>query len=463
MQRLVNPQNHRWFAPRSFYATASLIMLPAMLQQSANSIYNFTDNWMVGLIDAQSLAGVAVANKLFMVFSGLFWGLTGTGAMLISQYRGADDPDECERIFLLQLIAGFLIALIFVGILSLFPRQILGWFVKDPVTLQHGLDYLAIVRWSYFPAALTIVGLFSLRAIHHNHMPLVAGILGMSSNLALNWVLIFGHFGFAAMGARGAATATLIARLLEAGLYVFWISIGRTIFSFNFWRLRALSSRVAKMALRKTVPLIINEFLYTGGLSLMFWSISRLDEQAIPAAVITDQTIQLLLFVFGGMATGVTILVGQRLGAGQFDQARANARILMVFFAALAFGSMVVTIAAAPFIPRGFNLPPELMALTTKMIWIKAAFIVPSILFAHVFFVLRAGGDMRSAFFVDALLMWLLPVPAAVALALFFPGIGVTGLLLSYFAIELLNNIRLIPALNVFHRGHWVKNLTLHE
>lgn len=461
MRRIVNPAAHRLVGPRSFYTEAFLVMLPAMLQQAASSTFNFVDNLMVGRVDAQTLAGVAVANRLFLIFSGIFWGLTGTGAMLISQYRGADDRDECERLFILQVVSGFLIALAFVLVMTLFPRQILGWFVQDPVTLQHGLDYLSIVRFSYFPAALTMVGLFSMRAIGHNHMPLVAGITGMVVNLSLNWVLIFGQLGFPALGARGAAMATLAARILEASMYMIWIALGRTLFSWNIWSLKKLSAPVARMMLRKSVPLIINEFLYTAGLSLMFWSVSRLQEHALPAAVIADQAIQLLMIIFGGMANGVTIMVGQRLGAGQFDQARANARLLLVFQGALAGIMTGVTVILAPFIARWFSLSPELEQVATRMIWIQAAFLVPSIIFANIFFVLRAGGDMRSAFKIDALLMWLLPVPAGVALALIFPGIGTKGLLLAYGTIYLLHNIKIIPGLHYFRRGDWVRNLTL--
>ncbi|MDD2534788.1 MAG: MATE family efflux transporter [Eubacteriales bacterium] len=460
MQRIVNPQAHRWIGPKTFYIEAILVMLPAVLQQMANSIFNFTDNLMIGRVDAQTLAGVAVANKFYLIFSGLFWGITGAGAMLIAQYHGADDRDECERLFSLQIVVGLLIALGFVIIMTIFPSQIIGWFVKDQVTLQHGLDYLRIARFSYFPAALTMVGLFSMRAIAHNRLPLAAGITGMVVNLFLNWVLIFGHFGYPAMGAKGAAIAVLIARLVEASFYIFWIGIGKTLFSWNLWSLRYLSAPVAKMAFHKTLPLTINEFFYSVGLSLTFWALSQIKESAIPAFVIADQAIQLLLVVFGGMATGITVMVGQRLGAGQFDQARIHARLHLVFQSALALLMSIVVVIAAPWVTQLFAIPDDLKIQATWMIWIQAFFLTPALAYAVVFFTLRSGGDMRSAFIVDALMMWLLPIPAAVVLAIFLPEVGTVGLLLAYASIQFLQNIRIFPALHYFRQEHWVKNLT---
>ncbi len=460
MRRITHPELHRFFGPRSFYREALLVMLPVMMQQMANSLFNFMDNLMVGMVDAPTLAGVSVANRVFLVFNGLFWGLTGTGAALISQYYGADDREECDRIFLLQILVGLLIGATFTLILTFFPREILTFFIKDPVTIGHGLAYIDPIRFSYIPAAFTMVCLFSLRAVGDNHMPLINGSVAMLVNIFLNWVLIFGNLGAPVMGARGAALATLIARLLEASAYLVWIGAGRTLFSWKFRLLGRLQSRVALMALRKVIPLTTNEFLYTAGLSVMFWSYSQIDEKAIPALVISEQATQLLLVVFGGMGTGVSILVGTRLGAGQFDQARLNARLLLVFLGLVAIGVTVVALALSPFVPRLFAVPEAMRQLATQLIIIQAIFIAPWILHAVMFFSLRAGGAMRAALMIDAVYMWLLPIPAAIAMALWRPQFLVQHLVIVFLIVQFLFQLHLLPAWLVFRRGTWVKNLT---
>lgn len=460
MRRITHPEQHRFFGPRSFYREAVLVMLPVMLQQMANSLFNFIDNLMVGLVDAPTLAGVSVANRVFLIFNGLFWGLTGTGAALIAQFYGADDREECDRIFLLQILAGLFIGAVFTGLLTFFPREILTFFIKDPVTIGHGLAYTDLIRFSYLPAAFTMVCLFSLRAIGHNHMPLITGSVAMLINVFLNWVLIFGNLGAPAMGARGAALATLIARLLEASSYLVWIGAGKTLFSWQFRLLGQLKARVALMALRKVVPLTANEFLYTSGLSVMFWSYSQINESAIPALVISEQATQLLLVVFGGMGTGVSILVGTRLGAGQFDQARLNARLLLVFLGLVAIGVTIIALVLSPFVPRLFAVPDAMRHLATQLIMIQAIFVTPWIMHAVIFFSLRAGGAMRSALMVDAVYMWLMPIPAAIGMALWRPPFLVQNLVVVFLIVQFLFQLHLLPAWLVFRRGTWVKNLT---
>lgn len=465
MRRIVNLERHRWIAPRSFYKEVVLIMLPAVLQQMVSSLFNFVDNLMVGNVDAPTLAGVAIANKVFLIFSGIFWGLSGTGAILISQFYGADDREECDRIFLLQILLGLMIGTLFAGILTVFPSQIMTFFNRDPLTVAAGLAYFKTVRFSYIPAALTMVGLFSMRAIGQNTMPLVAGIGAMLVNVALNWILIFGHFGFAPMGARGAGLATLVARLLEASAYLVWIAAGRTLFSWHFQRLRQLSRPVLRVFFAKAVPLTTNEFLYTFGLSALFWAYSRMNDTAVPAFVIMDQISQIMLVVFGGMTSAVSIFVGTRLGAGQFDQARINARLLIVFQGFVALVMMVLTWLAAPYVPRLFAVTAEIRQLTTWLTVAHSLFYVAWITHANFFFILRAGGDMRAALRSDALQMWLLPIPVAVAIAWFWPRISggpiaFVHLPWVFAGIQVLFNAKIIPALRYYRRGNWLKNLT---
>ncbi len=437
-----------------------MIMLPVMLQQMVLSLFNFVDNLMVGLVDAPTLAGVAVANKVYFIFCFIFFGLSGAGATLISQYFGAEDKDECERLFLLQIVLGLIVGILFVLLLTFFPRQILSVFVKDPITVQVGLDYLGIVKFSYLPAALTMVCLFSLRAIGYNKMPMVTGVAAILVNIGLNWILIFGKLGFPAMGARGAATATLIARLFEASCYLVWIGAGRTIFSWNLNRIRQLSAPVARMFARKSIPLTANEFLYSLGISMIFWSFSRVNEMAIPALVISDQALQISLILFGGQTSAIAVLVGKRLGAGQFDQARLNARLLLIFQGTLAFAVMVLSIASALFLPRLFNIPVEIQHLTTRLIIIQSLFYVIFIVYANVFFILRAGGDMRSAFLVDSAQMWLLPIPFAVLAALVWPELAASHFLWFFLISQVLQNLRIVPCIHYLRRGNWVRNLT---
>ncbi len=446
--------------PRSFYREALLVMLPVIGQQLISTLFIFADNLMVGQVSAQTLAGVAIANKYFLVFNGIFWGITGAAGLLISQYHGANDRDECQRLFSLQIIAGAVVSLVFTLALLLFPRFFLQLFVRDEMTIQAGLAYLPLVSLSYLPAAIAMIGMFSLRAVGYTRLPLLAGFLGIMLNLLLNWVLIFGKLGLPAMGARGAALATLLARLMEASFYIFWIGTGRTLFTWQLRTVRQMRMIVWRMVLAKAIPLTVNELFFTVGLNLFFWSYARMASAAVPAIVISEQAYGILTIVFGGMAAGVSVLVGKRLGAGDFAQARIHADRLTAFHGGLALVMGLVALLVAPLIPQLFAVTPELRTLAGKLIMIQALFLIPTIIYNNIFFVLRAGGDMRSAFILDTIYPWLLPIPLAVLLATHWPSFLKPGLPLAFLAIQFVLNLRLLPALWYLRRGRWIQNLT---
>lgn len=446
--------------PRAFYRETMIVMIPVVSQQLISSGFGFVDNLMVGLVNAQTLAGVAVANKYFFVFSGVFWGITGAFGMLLSQYFGADDHEECQRLFAMQIVTGTAISLLVTLLLLIFPRPLLHLFVQDPQTLAAGLAYLQLVSFSYLPAAVSMVCMFSLRAVGQNQVALIAGFLAIGCNLFLNWVFIFGNLGVPAMGASGAALATLIARMIEAGFFIFWIGSGRSLFSWQLGKVRQLSRFVLKMAVAKAIPLTFNEINFTVGMSILFWAFARISEQAVPALVIAEQAMNLIMTFYAGMAATVAILVGKRLGSGQFAAAKINADRLLALYAGVGLLTGIIAVLAAPGIAGLFAISAELRQLATTLIVIQAGFNILAFLYANGFFILRAGGDMRSTLLLDSAFLWLIPIPAALGFAILMPRPLTLSLPLIYLIIQVLTNLRIIPTLYFLKKGRWLRNLT---
>lgn len=449
---------------KSFYREALAVMLPVTGQQLITSLYGFTDNLMVGMVDAASLSGVTVANKVFFVFMGIFWGITGAGGLLLSQYYGAGDKKSGQIIFALQHVAGILVGLAFTIMLLLAPELMLRIFVKDAATVSAGLGYMEIIRFSYIPAGISMVTMFSLRSVGQSKVPFYVGLLTVSINIFLNWVFIFGKLGQPAMGARGAALATLIARIIEMLFYILWVATGKSWFNWNIAAAGQASKRLLRMATAKTFPLIANEFLWTMGTNVLFWSYARIDEYSLPALVIVEQSMQFVYVMFGGMSAGVAILVGTRLGAGQFKEARTNSRRLMFLGSVIGAVLMVVALLISGPLPEFFNVSDQIKATATLLIRLQTLFFIPQLLYTIIFFVLRAGGDIKSAFRLDALYTWLVPIPIAVVLATVVPRFTPITIVAAYMISQFVLNAKLMAAFKYYRKEHWLQNLTVdHE
>ena len=119
IQRACRP----YLGTRSFYADALRVMIPVTIQQLINNLFNVIDNLMVGSLDIEGLAmsAVSVANKPYVIFFGVFFGMTGAAGLMISQYYGARDIKTCQGLFALQLVIGLVVSVGFCALLGFMP------------------------------------------------------------------------------------------------------------------------------------------------------------------------------------------------------------------------------------------------------------------------------------------------------------------------------------------------------
>ena len=455
------PKIKPFIGDRDFYSSALRVMLPVTIQQLINTLFNVVDNLMVGSLDVNGLAmsAVTVANRPFMIFSCLFFGMTGAGGLMISQYYGAKDDRSCQGLFAAQLMLGFVMSLLFGAVLALFPEQIMRIFVNDPTTVALGVDYLKIIWLSYLPMAVTNVCIFSMRSIGQNKASMVVSMLAMGVNACCNYVLIFGKLGFSPMGVMGAAWGTLIARMAEMAFYLFILLRRKTIFTLDLAAFRWLRQSQLISFAKRTWPLVFNEVLWSTGVSIYFWAYSRLSEASLPALTIAEQISSLAAVMATGTSSAVAVLIGTELGANRLNQAKANAKKLLGLVAGIGLVCACICIALAFVMPHVFPLTPELKELATRLTIILGLFSPLSFVYGFCFCCMRAGGDTRNAMLLDSGFLWVVPVPAAILMGLFLPG--KMGLFPAVIIIQFLVNSKVLWALYLVKKGRWVRNITM--
>lgn len=448
---------------KSFYVGALSMMVPVIIQQLINNLFNMVDNLMVGSLDINGLAmsAVTVANKPYIIFFGLLFGMTGAGGLMLSQYYGANNRKICQGLFSMQMLLGLSSAFLFAAILYFFPSQVMRIFVTDERTVALGVQYLKIVCFSYVPVAFSSVCIFSMRAIGENKTSMKVSIATMGVNAICNYVLIFGKLGFPAMGVEGAALGTVIARLFEMAFYLSLIIRKRMYFTTEMMMFSALGREILRTYMQKAVPLIFNELLWTVGISVYFWSYAHLSEAAVPAITISEQCGQIAAVMAMGTSSAVSVLIGAELGANALEKARDNCKKLLSLVVMIGLTCTALNIVLGFTLPYAFTISGELRAMATQLTIVSALFAPLNFIYAYCFFCLRAGGDTKNAMLLDSGYMWLVPVPVSIALALLFPG--KLSVIWAMLIVQFLMNIKVVAALKVLKRGKWVRNITVSE
>ncbi len=444
---------------KAFYKGALAVMIPVVLQQLINTLFNVVDTVMVGSLGKTAMSAVAVANKPGMIFNGCIFGVTGAGGLMLSQYYGAKEHDQCQSLFSLELTLTFFFGTLYFAVLYFFPEWVMGIFINDGQTIAVGTAYLRIVSFSYLPATISSTCIFSMRALGRNKTPMLISLAALLMNAGFNYVFMFGMLGFPAMGVEGAALGTLVSRTIEMFLYLAVLLKRRSFFSLRLDAVFHIRKGVAKSFFRRVFPLVGNELLWSTGLNVFFWTYTRLDEPSIPAMVIADQAFMIGFVLASGVSSAVSVLIGTELGAGRLAQAKASCKQLFAMVVAISLVCSAIGFLCSFVLPFIFPVAPELQALSTKLTMVYSLFYPVSCMYGFCFFCLRAGGDTKNAALLDSIYMWAVPIPVCLAMVYF--GVGKIPLVLAVVVVQTLMNAKIVLALRIVRGGKWVRNITL--
>lgn len=446
----------RYIGNWKFYKETLSIALPIMAQQFITTFVNLIDNIMIGSIGNIALTSVTVANRFYLIFNSTLFGICGASCIYIAQYFGAKENKKCQEVFNINMVWAIGMAILFTLILLVVPEVVIRIFSNTPEIVSEGLRYLEYARFTYLPFGITFTCMMALRAVGINHVQLKVGAIAVLLNTGLNYCLIFGNFGFSEMGVQGAAIATLIARIIEMSIYLFIIYRNKHFFSIDWSGLKRLNFTLMNKMVFKAIPLTVNEILFSLGLSIVFMSYMRSDEYLVAAISVVDTVVQILFIVFGGLSSAVSILIGKKLGANELEEAKENARKLIVFGAIIAFSLGCISFVAAEYIPSFYNVDNTIKTTITYLLRLKSVLVFFYAINVCIFFILRSGGDIVSTLLMDAGFLWFGGVLVSTILSIYCD----LPLVTLYLIVESLDIIKTFVAFYFFKKEKWVKNIT---
>jgi putative MATE family efflux protein len=443
-----------------FYLRVLAIAVPFMLQQLIGSSVNLLDNLMVGQLGDAAIAGVASANKFYMVAMFAIMGLSGAASIFIAQYFGAKDEEHVKQSFRYSLIASYVIILPFVVLGWMFPEGILRFFTSDPAVIEQGTAYLRIALMTYIPMTFSMAVGSAMRSVGETKIPLYTSIVAILSNAFFNYCLIFGNLGFPRLGVQGAALATLIARIIEVIVIAIVLKKKHFIFNTKIKDLFKISTRLEKAITLKAIPLTTNEIFWSAGMGLLFKFYSTRGTEVMAGMSISSTIADIFFTLFGGMMVATTVVISQALGANKLDEARQDAYKLISFSRLLAVLLGILMFGASYIVPQWYDVSAVSRATSETFLRIMACMFWLYMSNAQCFFILRAGGDTKSTLLMDAVFMWLVNLPVVGAVAYFTNW----NVYVIYLIGQSTDFLKFYFAYGLVKKEKWVKNLShIHE
>lgn len=452
------------FGDREFYKMILGVAIPIMIQNGITNFVGLLDNIMVGRVGTEQMSGIAIVNQLLLVFNLAIFGAISGAGIFGAQFYGCKDHKGVRNTFRFKIYICVVITLISVVALALFGENLIRMYLHGEgneealeAALRYGKEYLGIMLIGLFPFAVEQFYTGTLRECGETVIPMKAGVAAVFVNLVLNYLLIFGKFGFPELGAAGAAVGTIVSRFVQAAIVVVWTHrhAERMPFIVGAYKDLKVPSQLVGKILMKGTPLMVNEILWAAGIAMLMQCYSVRGLDVVAGMNISSTISNLFNVVFIALGNAISIVVGQLLGAGRMEEARDTDTKMIVFSVLSCVGIGGVLALCAPLFPMLYNTSAEVKELAAWFLRI-AALCMPIAAFMHAsYFTLRSGGKTIVTFLFDSVFLWCVSIPVAYVLSRY------TGMyiVLLYLSVQMLDLIKCVIGFILVKKGVWINNI----
>ncbi len=441
----------------NFMKSLCKIAVPVTLQSMLQASFSIVDQIMIGQLGETNISAVGLGSNFSLIFSVVIGAIGAVAGILIAQFMGAEDKKEAWCSFDVSLICGIMISALFLLAAGAFPLQILGLYTEDMSIINTGAVYFRIVAFSYIPMAVSNILSAWLRCREHATIPFLASFGAVAVNTGLNYLLIFGKFGFPRMEIKGAAIATLISQLFN----LVFIVIGFVVCNRRDGDKPVLSLRFKKITIRDylvmIMPIMVSEFLWSLGQNVESAVYGHLGTSNLAAYTLTGPIQGLIVGALSGLSAAAGVMIGKRLGRKEYDEAYAESKKIM--YAGLA-GSVVVAslliLLAGVYtgLYRVDNSVKELGQILLIVFALYAPVKVENMILSGG--IIRSGGNTKIIMVIDIVGTWCIGIPLCLLAAYVFRW-GIVGV---YALLTTEEIFRLAVALVIFRKRKWMISLS---
>lgn len=444
------------FNDRHFFSQMFRIALPITAQNLVLASLNLVDTIIIGGLGESAIAGVGLANQYFFLLNLLLFGITSGSAIFTAQFWGIRDVRNIRRVLGICLITGGIGAFLFTIGGILFPNQILGIFSKDSDVIALGSQFLRIVSFSYVITAFTFSYSFILRSTGNVKAPLAVSVTALAINTVLNYLLVYGYLGLPAMGVRGSATATLIARVIEFLLIITLTYTRKYPVAATLKEMTDLSVGFIKQFFKVTLPVILNESMWALGVTLYAVAYARMGTEVIASTNISGTVERIIWVIFMGFGNACAIMIGNKIGSGDNKDVFIYAKRFAILGPAVAILAGIVLIFISPWVLAPYKVSPVVLEYARKNLIVYGLFMWAKVFnYINIVGVLRSGGDTTFCLMLDTGGVWLVGVPLVFlgGLVLQFPIYYV------YALVQVEEVVKLIIGIPRLASKKWINNL----
>ncbi len=406
---------------KKFYITFLALTGAIALQNVIVYLVNIADSVMVGRYSEDALSGVALVNQIQYLLQMMVTGIVEGSLIFSSRAWGQGKPEGVKSMCAISSKVAVAVSMVLFTLCITMPYGILSILSNDPDIVAEGVMYLRIMVFTYPIFAFTQALLSMLRSIETVLIGFFSSMFALLSNLFLNYIFIYGNFGCPAMGVRGAAYATLIARGLECVVvcvYVFFIDRKVRLKPKD---LIPFDTELFKTYFKTGAPVFFSGILWGFAQMLQTAILGHTTKEAIAANSIASTVFSVITVVTYASATATAVMIGKTIGERKLSRIPQYSKTFQLLFVGIGIVTgLLIFVLRAP-INALYNVSPEATRLSNQfMLVLSITVLGTAYQNATHTGIVRSGGDTAFVFKVDTVFMWCLVLPLSFLSAFVF-------------------------------------------
>ncbi|MBR6425051.1 MAG: MATE family efflux transporter [Oscillospiraceae bacterium] len=400
---------------QGYFKHLLILAIPMMLQNLITFAVGFADNIMVGTLGEVAISGVYIGNQVQTLIQTIVIGVDSAMLILAAQYWGARDTGSIKKLLVIALRIALGFALVLTLAVFIAPRFVIRLFSQDDAVVVEAMGYLKYVRWTYLLFAASQILLTGMRSVEKVRIGMYASFISLGVNVVLNYIFIFGKFGAPAMGAAGAALATLISRLVEFGIAFGYVMFVDTRLGFRIKDLPYTSKNLWKDFFRYGAPVIAGWVVWGINTAFQGAVVGSMGPNVTAAVSIYSNCFSMSGVILSGISGAAGIITGQLVGAGEVEKVKNHARIIqLVLLGVGLFGCLVINLIKGWFIGL-FNVSGETVTIARQILTSFSFLFIGTCIQGHALgSTVKPGGDTKFVFINDTIFVFGFVIPMAI-------------------------------------------------
>ena len=303
------------------YSEIIKLSLPIMIGSAVQNIVTLTDTLFLGHYNDGGVAfsAIGLVGIFYLMITTIGYNFTKAGQIIIARRMGEGESQQAAIGMIVRSMFAF--ALIMALFFFIFTRYVTPWafgyFIHNLDILKVSNEYLQARAWGIPFSYSGMVAIALYTGISRPAIIVYGSVILGVTNAILNYLLIFGHYGFPEMGAAGAAWASAISEVAIFTVFLIYIIVDKQHKQFNLFAGFSISWNMIKAQISLSLPIIFQSIVGVGSWLILFLLVENMGEMELKASTLLRSIYMMLMIPTWGFSSGLNTIVSNQLGKGQ--------------------------------------------------------------------------------------------------------------------------------------------------